>query len=74
MINLVWIIMFVIFIFIADLFIILLNGLLGKILDAKESTRGKNYSFMDFTFTGWFNDKTKKPKFLFKVSQLLLSA
>lgn len=60
-------IMFVIFIFIADLFIILLNGLLGKILDAKESTRGKNYSFMDFTFTGWFNDKTKKPKFLFKV-------
>ena len=44
---------------------ILINGLLGKILDARDATRNKHYDFMDFTFTGWFNDLTKKPKFLF---------
>lgn len=60
-------VMLVVFIFITDLFIILLNGLLGKILDARESTRGVNYDFMDFTFNGWFNNKLKKDKILFKI-------
>lgn len=60
-------VMLVVFIFITDLFIILLNGLLGKILDARESTRGVNYDFMDFTFNAWFNNKFKKDKILFKI-------
>lgn len=61
-----FLIMIVVSIYISDLFIILISSLLIKIFGAFEKTRGKYYSFMDFTFTGFFNKITKTNKFLIK--------
>lgn len=60
-------IMLVVLLLITDLFMILMNGLFIKILDAFDKTRGKNFTFLEFTFTGWLNDKTKKQKFVYKL-------
>lgn len=61
------IVMIIAYIYVFDLFIILINELFTKILNAYEKTRGKTYPFMEFTFTNYFNTITKKPKFLLKV-------
>lgn len=61
------IVMIIAYIYVFDLFIILINELFTKILNAYEKTRGKIYPFMEFTFTNYFNTITKKPKFLLKV-------
>ena len=62
-----FIVMVIVTIYIIDLFIILINSLLIKILSTFEKTRGKYYSFMDFTLTSLFNKITKSNKFLLKV-------
>lgn len=61
------VVMVIAYIYILDLFIILTNDLLIKILNCYDKTRGVTYPFMDFNFTSFFNEKTKKPKFLLKV-------
>lgn len=61
-----FLVMVVACIYIIDLFIILINSLLIKVLNAFDKTRGKYYSFMDFTFTALFNKITKTNKFLLK--------
>lgn len=60
-------VMVIAYIYILDLFIILTNELIIKILNCNEKTRGKTYPFMDFSFTLCFNKITKKPKFLLKL-------
>lgn len=61
------VVMIIAYIYILDLFIILTNELLIKILNYYDKTRGVTYPFMDFSFTSFFNEKTKKPKFLLRV-------
>ncbi len=60
-------VMVIVYIYILDLFIILTNELIIKILNCYDKTRGVTYPFMEFSFTLYFNEKTKKPKFLLKV-------
>ncbi len=60
-------VMIIAYIYIIDLFIILISELLTKILNANDKTRGKTFSFMEFTFTDYFNKTTKKPKFLLRI-------
>lgn len=61
-----FLIMFGLYIYIIDLFIILINSLMGKIFDCMDKTRGKTYKFMDFTINGWLNKLTKKSNILLK--------
>lgn len=61
------IVMVIAYIYVLDLFMILMSELLSKILNAFDKTRGKVYPFMEFTFTNYFNKITKKPKFLLRV-------
>lgn len=60
-------VMLIAYIYIIDLFMILISELLTKILNANDKTRGKTFPFMEFTFTNYFNKITKKPKFLLRV-------
>ena len=61
-----FLVMVIVTIYIIDLFIILISSLLTKILSTFEKTRGKYYSFMDFSLTSLFNRITKTNKFLLK--------
>lgn len=61
-----FLIMIVASIYIIDLFIILINSLLLKILNCFEKTRGKYKLLSEFTFTELFNNLTKTKKFLLK--------
>lgn len=54
-------------IYIIDLFIILINSLLKKVLNSFKKTRGKYFAFMDFTLTNFFNQITKTNKFILKI-------
>lgn len=54
-------------IYIIDLFIILINSLLKKVLNSFKKTRGKYFAFMDFTLTNFFNQITKTNKFVLKI-------
>lgn len=60
-------VMIIAYIYIIDLFMILISELLTKILNANDKTRGKTFPFMEFTFTNYFNKITKKSKFLLRV-------
>lgn len=61
------------YIFIIDIFLVLINSLLTKILNSIEKTRGKEPKFLHFTINGWLNKISKRKNILFKVLVGLLA-